>query len=74
MPLIVVEGSKRRGETFISTYIGEICSECGEARMLHPQIYVYTCPYCRYSFMVEPCSSPFQRGIVILHKSEVKKH
>lgn len=60
--------------TLESAYLGEICSECGETRLLHPQIYVYTCPFCRYSFMVEPVSSPFQRGIVILHKSEVKKH
>jgi len=57
-----------------AVYIGEICSECGKARMLHPQIYIYTCPYCRYSYMIEPCASPFSRGIVILHKSEVKKH
>lgn len=57
----------------ISTYVGEICSECGEARMLHPQLYVYTCPYCRYSYMVQPCSSPFSRGIVVLKQSKVRK-
>ena len=54
-------------------YIGEICSECGEARMLHPQLYVYTCPYCRYSYMVHPVSTPFSRGITVLKKSKVRK-
>lgn len=53
--------------------IGEICSECGEARMLHPRIYVYECPYCHFSYMIQPTASPFSRGVVILHKSEVRK-
>ena len=52
---------------------GEICSECGEAEMLHPQVYVFTCPYCRYSYMMHPCSSIFSRGIMVLHKSNHKK-
>ena len=54
-------------------YMGEICSECGEARMLHPQLYVYTCPYCRYSYMIHPVSSVFSRGITILKQSKVRK-
>lgn len=54
-------------------YLGEICSECGEARMLHPQVYVFTCPYCRYSYMIQPVSSTFSRGIIVLHKSNHKK-
>ena len=74
MPLKIIKDSVESGLTLNSTYLGEICSECGKARMFHPQIYVYTCPKCRYSYMVQPVSSPFSRGIVILHKSEVKKH
>lgn len=66
MPLKVVKNSKG--------YIGEVCSKCGKARMLHPQVYVFTCPYCRYSYMMQPCSSPFSRGVLVLHKSEVRKH
>jgi len=57
----------------MSTYMGEFCTECGEARFLHPQIYVYTCPYCRYSIKIEPVSTTFSRGFIVLHQSEVKK-
>ena len=53
--------------------IYEICSECGKARMLHPQVYVFTCPHCRYSYMIHPVSSNFSRGITVLHKSNRKR-
>lgn len=52
---------------------GEICSECGEATMLHPALYTYTCSYCRYSYIIQPVSNPFSRGITVLNKSEVRK-
>jgi len=55
----------------MSTYLGDLCSECGEARLLHPQVYVYTCPYCRFSFQINPVSR--NKPILILRKSEVKK-
>lgn len=56
------------------TYLGELCGECGEARLLHPQVYVYTCPYCRFSFQINPVNTIRSgRGITILKKSEVKK-
>jgi len=53
------------------TYIGEICSKCGEARYLHPRPYVYTCPYCRYSFKIQPCEK--YQHVVILNRGRFEK-
>ena len=69
MPLEIVYGSKRSGLTLL----GELCPECGKARMLHPELYVFTCPHCRFSYMVHPVSAPFSRGITLLHKSKYKR-
>lgn len=69
MPLEIIEGSKKSGLTLL----GERCSECGKARMLHPEAYVYTCPHCRYSYMIHPVSKPFSRGITVIQKSRYKR-
>jgi len=73
MPLKIVKNSEESGLSLhsVMNYMGELCGECGEVRLLHPQPYVYTCPYCRFSFQINPVSR--KKPITILHKSEVKK-
>jgi len=54
-------------------YLGEYCNQCNKARMLHPEAYIYTCPFCRFSFRMNPVVRG-KGSVSILHKSEVKKY
>ena len=80
MPLKLVENCGESGLSLATVmkhtdtpivFLGEICNKCGKARFLHPQPYVYTCPFCRYSFQVNPVSRT--KHITLLHKSEVRE-
>ena len=53
MPLHIVIGS---------------CSECGEKTMVHPELYIYTCLFCRFSYRINPVDR--YKDITVLHKSE----
>ena len=53
-----------------SAYVGEMCPKCKKARMLHPRLYVYTCPFCRFSYQINPVGR-FD-DITILNKGESK--
>ena len=56
----------------MSSYIGEICNQCEKSRLVHPEAYIYTCLFCRYSYKIDPVVRGM-KCITILHKSEVKK-
>ena len=50
-------------------YVGEFCNKCGKARFLHPMLYYYECPVCKYAYYFIPGNI---KGIRIIHKSLVK--
>lgn len=35
-------------------YIGERCSKCNTGVMTHPELYVFTCSHCGYSYSINP--------------------
>ncbi len=47
-------------------YIGEKCSKCNIGVMTHPEIYVYTCSHCGYSYLIDPNARWGDSGVKIL--------
>lgn len=55
--------------------VSERCTECGIGFMVHVSLYTYECNYskCKFKYMIEPVSSPFRRGVSVLHKSDYNR-
>jgi hypothetical protein len=49
----------------------EDCPKCEEGKMIHPQLYTFTCDRCRFSYQIDPNAPRGESGIRIKNKGEV---
>ena len=56
-------------------FIGERCSKCNIGVMTHPELYVFTCSHCGYSYKIERATKWDENPIRVLKKpfTRVKK-